>query len=453
MNRVASRALAVLILVLVLTAGLGFFLAEYFAKSSQWVSFPANPHIYNGGNLGCGQVYDRSGQLLLDMTNGWKYADDEVLRKSTLHWLGDTDGYIQASALPHYSDYITGYDLWNGLYTYGGIGGKMTLTISAQVQKTALEALDGRKGTVAVYNYKTGEILCAVTGPTYDPLDKPDIEGDTTGAYTGAYVNRFIMSTYTPGSIFKLVTAAAALETVDNIDSLTFECTGRYDIGVDAVTCGRAHGVCDLQQALASSCNCFFAQLSPLIGRDAITEYVRRYGITDSLKFDGITTIAGKYDVQGAADVELAWSSIGQHTIQINPARYLAFVGMIAGGGRGATPYLVKTAGTGYSAKTVLLEQQMDSETAALLQSYMKNNTDTVYGQENFGGLTICAKSGTAEVGEGLTPHALFTGFVADERYPLAFIAVVENSGYGSSVCVPILSKVLQQCVHVMDAR
>ena len=69
MNRVASRALAVLILVLVLTAGLGFFLAEYFAKSSQWVSFPANPHIYNGGNLGCGQVYDRSGQLLLDMTN------------------------------------------------------------------------------------------------------------------------------------------------------------------------------------------------------------------------------------------------------------------------------------------------------------------------------------------------------------------------------------------------
>ena len=84
----------------------------------------------------------------------------------------------------------------------------MALTVSADVQRTALAALDGRKGTVGVYNYKTGEILCAVSSPTYDPDDVPDVEGNPE-TYEGVYVNRFLHATYTPGSVFKLVTAAA----------------------------------------------------------------------------------------------------------------------------------------------------------------------------------------------------------------------------------------------------
>lgn len=452
MNRIARRAGVVLLLVLVLMGGIGFFLGEYFTKGSEWANFYANPHLYNSGNLGCGQVYDRSGTLLLDMSDGWEYAQDLSVRMSVLHWLGDAEGYISAPAVSEYSADISGYDVFNGLYSFSGDGEEMTLTISAQVQSAALEALGDRKGTVAVYNYKTGEILCAVTTPTYDPLNKPDIENDTTGAYTGAYVNRFIQSTYTPGSIFKLVTTAAALENLEDAQSLEFTCTGTYEMGVDRVTCGSAHGTCDLKTALAKSCNCYFAQLSQLLGADALTSCVDKYGITDRLTFDGITTIAGSFDITSAAPVELAWSAIGQYTDQINPCRYLAFIGMIAGGGKAASPYIVSQAGS-YQAVTTYLDTVMDSNTASVLQEYMKNNTDLIYGQDNFGGLTVCAKSGTAEVGEGEQPHALFAGFVADSEYPLAFIAVVENSGYGSTVCVPIVSQVLARCVEVMDGE
>ena len=82
----------------------------------------------------------------------------------------------------------------------------------------------------------------------------------------------------------------------------------------------------------------------------------------------------------------------------------------------------------------------------------MRNNVATNYGDENFPGLTVCAKSGTGEVGSERRPNAMFTGFVMDEEYPLAFFVAVEDGGYGSQVCVPIISQVLAVCKEVLDA-
>lgn len=92
----------------------------------------------------------------------------------------------------------------------------------------------------------------------------------------------------------------------------------------------------------------------------------------------------------------------------------------------------------------------MSEDTAAILQEYMRNNVVNNYGADNFPGLTVCAKSGTGQV-SGQRPNAMFVGFVSDEQYPLAFIAAVENAGYGKQVCVPILSKVLSACRDVLD--
>ena len=83
----------------------------------------------------------------------------------------------------------------------------------------------------------------------------------------------------------------------------------------------------------------------------------------------------------------------------------------------------------------------------------MRNNVEAVYGAGNFPGLTVCGKSGTSQLGGGKTSNAMFTGFVADAQYPLAFICVVEEGGYGSATCVPILSKVLAACRTVLDAE
>ncbi len=457
MNRVAHRTTIALLLALILIGGMAIFVVQFVKDGSDWVVFEGNPHIYNGTNIGCGVVTDRDGALLLSALDGWEYSADVSIRESTVHWLGDRYGYISAPTVAHYAEDMAGYSLANGLYAYSGLGGKAKMTISAELQKVALEAMGDYRGTVAAYNYKTGEILCAVSTPNFDPDDVPDIDGDSSGAYEGVYLNRFTQVTYVPGSIFKLVTAAAALEELDDAENTTFYCSGEYDMGADQVTCKVVHGDMDLEQALAASCNCYFAQLSEVLGGDRLQSYVDKYHITDSLEFDGITTATGKFDIHNAAPVQVAWSAIGQHLDLVNPCRFMTFMGAIAGGGKAAEPYIISEVSSGnsvsYRAKTTMSEQLLNQDAAETLKSLMRNNVYQVYGDGYFPGLSVCAKSGTAEVGGDKEPNSTFAGFVMDEEYPLAFIAVVENGGAGSSTCVPIVSDVILACKDYLDAR
>lgn len=457
MNRVTKRTWLMGLFVCVLLGGMLFFIWEYATQSQNWVVANGSPHVYNGGNIGCGTITDRSGALLLDITDSRTYASDPLTRKSTLHWLGDRKGYISASAIAGYAAELSGFDKINGIYSDTGTGGTARLTLSAQVQNAALEALASRKGTVAVYNYKTGEILCAVTSPTYDPDHMPDIGADASGQYEGVYLNRFVQSTYVPGSIFKVVTTAAALECVPDILDRSFACTGTYEYGTEAVTCESAHGSLSLKTALAKSCNCAYAQIAELVGKEKMKTYVDQFRVVESVSFDGITTAAGNYDISETAMVSFAWSCIGQHTDLINPARFMTFMGAIANGGVGVEPHLMSGIEAGgrttYRAKTVRSDRIMSEETARLLQSYLRNNVQSVYGDWNFDGLQVCAKSGTSQLGGGQTSNAMFAGFVQDEDYPLAFIVVVENGGYGASTCVPVISRVLRECKTVLDGE
>ena len=455
MNRIASRAWVAMVFVLALVAGMAFFLFEFHENAEDWVLFSGSPHVYSGGKIKNGTVTDREGNLLVDFSNGRSYAKSSELRQSVLHWTGDRSGNISTPALYHYTAQMNGYDLLNGVYSYADKRGEMTLTLSSQVQQVALEALGDRKGTVAVYNYKTGEILCAVSTPTFDPEDVPDIAGDETGAYDGVYVNRFLQSVYIPGSIFKIATTAAALETIPDILEQSFSCTGELEIDGGKVTCESAHGKQTLRQAFSNSCNCAYAQITRQIGKEKMTWYMEAFGLTASVSFDGITTAKGNYAVEDATALNFAWSGIGQHTDQINPCAFMTFVGAIAGDGTGAVPHLVEEISVGedvtYRAKTEKTGRILSKATAQVLQELLLNNTQVKYGSENFPGLTVCAKSGTAEVGGGKKPNAMFTGFVTGEDYPLAFIVVVEEGGYGSHTCIPILTKVLGACVEAID--
>lgn len=457
MNRVRSRGKIMLVFLLILVGGMTFFLAEYSAKAPQWVAFKGSPHVYRGSTNVSATVLDRDGNVLLDTTDGRDYADDLTLRQATLHWLGDRSGSISATALNTYASALVGYDSIQGIYNYTQTPGAMELTLSSRVQAAALKAMKGRKGTIAVYNYKTGQILCAVSTPTFDPDNVPDIAGDTSGAWEGVYLNRFTQVTYPPGSIFKIISTAAAIDCVEGIWDMTFSCDGVYELQGSRVTCEAAHGTLDLKSAFARSCNCAYAQIAQLIGSGKLAQYADQFGITESVRFDGITTAEGNFDLVGADKVALAWSAIGQYTDMINPCAYLTFMGAIGAGGQGAVPYIVEQVTAGeeitYQAETALADRIMDGELAEALTGLMRNNVVNIYGAGNFPGLTVCAKSGTSELGGGKKPNAMFAGFVSDEEYPLAFIVVVENGGYGSHTCVPILSPVLAECKAVMDGK
>lgn len=456
MNRVAARSTIAMMLVVVLMGGMCLFLTEYVMKADEWVVFEGSPHVYNGINIGCGQITDRSGELLLSTSDGRAYSADSAIRRSTLHWLGDRDGYISAPAVTCYASEMSGYGLLNGLYGYSGTGGEAVLTISAQVQKVAMDALGKKKGTIAVYNYKTGEILCAVTTPSYDPDDVPKID-ENKDKYEGIYLNRFTQVSYVPGSVFKIVTAAAAIDSLENAEEIQFRCDGTYEMSGGKVKCTGEHGRIGLKKALQKSCNCYFAQLSEILGGDTLRRYVEKFRVTEPVHFDGITTAKGAFSIEDVTDQELAWAAIGQHHDTVNPCRFMTFLGAIAGGGEAAEPYIVSYAGTGFlsshrGSKTST-GRIMERETAEAITALLRSNVENQYGDDNFPGLTVCAKSGTAEVGGDKKPNATFAGFCTDRSYPLAFMVVVEDAGSGAKTCVPMISRVLAACKDVLDSE
>ncbi len=401
-------------------------------------------------------IEDRSGELLLDASDGRTYASDAATRRATLHLLGDREGFIATPMLNKYAAAMVGYSPISGTYSLSKKPGAATLSVSAAAQRTALEQLAGRPGTVGVYNYVTGEILCAASSPSYDPDDVPDIAGDTTGAYDGVYVNRFFNAAFVPGSIFKLVTAAAALETIPDIETRRFQCDGAFDIEGDTVRCLGTHGGIDLRTALAKSCNVAFGQLSLELGPEVLTAYAKKLGLTESLAVDGYTTRAGHFDLADAPGVDVAWAGIGQYTDLINPCAYLRLMGVIAGGGEAAEPYLMERVDSrkltaSYRAGAKRTGRLLSASACDTLAGWMRNNVVETYGAWNFPDLYVCAKSGTAEVGGDL-PHATFAGFIQDPDYPLAFIVVVENAGSGSQVCASIAGAVLQSCIDALNA-
>lgn len=464
MNRVARRGGIVLIIACLLLVGFGIFIVEYFINSSTWVQQTGSPHLYQNTDsstvkgLNGMVILDQNDTILLDTRTIAKYSDSEDVRQSTVHWVGDRGGNIDVRTLSQFADELTKirleeYNILSGVYTYGDYTSVARLTIDARLQAAAMKALGNQKGTVAILNYQTGEILCAVSTPTFDPDNLPE---EFDSSYDTAFYNKFLDYPFAPGSIFKIVTTAVALETLDNVDEWEFNCLGSHNYGGYDVTCEVPHGKQTLKQAFRNSCNCGFAGLAQIVGSDVMAEYVAKFGVTDSLTFDGITTAKGNYD-KPTNETELAWSAVGQHTVEIIPASFLNFLGAIARGGVVVEPYIVDEILVRerpiYTSQTTTGERLVSEKTAATLREFMRNNVATKYGDEYFPGFTVCAKTGTAEVGgDGVDrdPNAMFAGFLIDENAPLAFIVCVEDAGYGRTVCVPIIAAVLAEYRVIM---
>ena len=454
MKKIEQRALLCCVLALFLTAGLLVFLVKYVIDGGSWASSAFNRHLYNSdGQLAVGTVLDRDGDILSSAENGVRtYYDNETVRKATLHAVGDLQGNIGTGALNAFADKLTGYNLINGAYD-AGQGAELYLTIDARYNYEAYQALSGHAGTVAVYNYKTGEILCMVSAPSYDPLHVPaDIE--TNPRYEGAYLNRFLSSTFTPGSVYKTVTLTAALEKIPDLMDRTWECTGSVDIGGETIICSGTHGQQDIGDAFANSCNVVFAQLAVELGADALREYTEEAGLTRSYSVSGLPTARGTFVWDDITDGELGWAGVGQGRDQVNPCALMCFMGAVANGGRAANPYLIEKTVSAlgipslprlFTGRTGRL---ISAASAEALAEMMAENVEKTYGTGRFPNMDICAKSGTAEVGEGKTPHAWFTGFLRNEDAPYAFVVLVENGGGGSSVAGTVAGRVLDVMVN-----
>ena len=441
MRRIHRRALAVTLLVALILGLTGLYAARQMLYGGSWAGFPSNGDAFISGRIRAGTIKDRDGEILYAVRDGeGRWAEDETTRVASLHLIGDRAGFIGSGAMFHYAGTILGYDPINGLYSPNGQGGVLELSIDADAQRAAWEALKGRRGAVIVTDYVTGEIVCMVSSPSFDPEDPPEIPADDT---SGVYLNRPLSAAYTPGSIFKLVTLAAAIENLDDLFERDFHCSGSAKIGGGTVTCGRAHGDMKIEDALAESCNCTFAALAVELGGETLKEYADRFGLTSRQEVDDMRTAAGRFDVGEAGSFDLGWSGAGQYHDLVNPAAMVRFVAAIAG--RGDTPRL--TLQRDYTHLGVTRDHILAATTAEKLGEIMEYAVQRTYGPDNFPGLKLHAKSGTAEVGTE-KPNAWFVGYIDDPMHPYAFAVCVENAGSGASQAGKVANAVLQACTQ-----
>lgn len=425
MKKVKNRSWASLLIALLLVVGLAVYLVKLADNGGAWATY------FNGGTPG-GTILDRNGVTLYSSTeDGVSWASDYTTRLACYHLIGDSTGNVRTGALRQFRDRLTGYSFISGTSS----GKTLQLTVDSSLNAAAYNALAGRDGAVMLIDYTTGEILCMVSTPADDPSNPSAAPAD------GTYLNKCLSASFVPGSVYKLVTLAAAIENIPDLFERSFWCEGSSVVGGAVLNCTGSHGSQTIEQALANSCNCAFGEIALELGADTLAEYAEKLGITQELTLDGMTVTPGSFDKAEAGSIGLAWSGIGQYNDLVVPYALVRYVCAIANGGSILEPTLL---GHGsLDGETELLS----ADTAARIAEMMNNNVQTAYGgQWTFPGLNVSAKTGTAEVGDG-TSHAWMTGFLNDPAHPYAFVVLVENAGGGLTNAGPVANQVLQAAV------
>ena len=450
MKKIEKRAVLCLLLAGALLAGTALFVFRFVVHGGSWASWLP---VFSG-QPAAGRVLDRDGDVLswVEEDGTRRYYDGATVRKATLHAVGDAEGRIGTGALVAFADKLSGYNLLTGAYSPLGRGNDLYLTIDARYNYIAYNALGGRKGAVGVYNYKTGEVLCMVSSPTFDPLYPPE-DAEDNPAYEGVYLNRLLSGTFPPGSVYKTVVLSAAIENLPDLFDRTWTCTGSVTVGEGPVTCPHAHGEQDIYAALSNSCNGVFAQLAAELGEDTLARYTEQAGLTASYSVNGLNTAAGSFDLDGLTANELGWAGVGQYNDLVNPCALMVYMGAVANGGRAAVPRLVlKTENAlGLPSLPALPSRTgalIAAGTAETLADMMARNVTDQYGASRFPNMDLCAKSGTAEVGGGQAPHAWFAGFLRNADAPYAFVVLVENGGSGADAAGSVAAQVLDAVVN-----
>lgn len=452
MNKTTRRGYALIPVILAFLAGTVILIFQFAVHGAAWSSNRANAHLFKSGSLStAGTIFDTTGKTLAKTVNGKRvFNNSRAVRKATLHVVGDPLGMISTGAHAAYKSKLSGYSFIDGIYSIQkyGRGNDLTLAVSADACAAAWNALGGYNGAVGVFNYKTGALLCSVSAPSFDVNDPPS----DPNKLDGVYLNRLFSGVYTPGSTMKIVTALCALENIPDIESRTFTCTGRMQVGGGEVVCMGTHGEIGFQKALNKSCNCAFAQIAQLLGPEKLMATAQSLGFNLPIKTDGIQLAISSFDVRRADALGLSWAGVGQYDTLVNPCHMMMIAGAIAAGGQGVQPYVIRSMQspsgvTVYKAMTRNSQIVIPAANAQKLRQMLRTNVTEQYGDSRFPNLQMCGKTGTAEL-DGKTSHSWFVGFSMRDDLPLAVVVVAENAGSGAGVAMSTANAVMQSLLY-----
>lgn len=506
-------------------AGMFVFLTLYFAYAvstygQRWFVNPYNPRLEEQKkSVTPGDIRDRNQVVLAKTKDGKRvYNESASLRKAVSHTVGDSYGLSASGAESFQAGYLLGFNenlferIVQSLTISERKGTGVALTIDAALCKFVSEAMGNNRGAVVVMNYETGEILASVSHPMFDPANMDAyLPGSDKKGETSALVNRATMGRYTPGSVFKIITAAAALRNISDIETRGFDCDGplafrksdgSYDPSriitpeqdkaareaalkspapesspaptltddiapgatPDAVEAFQVvresnsayHGRVDFTAAFAKSCNVTFGRLGMELGPRKLRQMAEAFGINDNVIFPDVMLYMSSF-TEGKSDIDIAWAAAGQYLDTVTPLQMCMISAGIANKGVMMEPRLLygtisaretlTLAGKPKVYRRPLSEAEAD-KLKEMMRAVVTNGTGTGASIKN---IKVCGKTGSAQVSENkqTKTHAWFTGFIDDAKHPLAIAVVLEKAGTGGEKAAPVAKKVLQKAIEL----
>jgi penicillin-binding protein 2 len=364
-------------------------------------------------------------------------------------------------------------------------GNNLTLTIDFEVQKVAEEAFQEKTGALIAMDPRNGRVLAMVSKPSFDPdifartISSEEWKSLTENPFSPLQ-NKGIQGQYPPGSVFKIITAIAGLETGAITPNTQMTCRGIYPYGNRDFRCWRpeGHGTITLHRAIVESCDIYFYQLGLKVGVDAIAHYAEQFGLGS---LTGITLPHEKSGIVPSTSwkkrrLGAPWYSgetlslaVGQGYINATPLQLLVLISAIANGGRLYLPRVVEKVEDVYGN---LLKEWPVSETGRVdisektLQIIQQALMGAVNDPRGTGWACVlkeakaAGKTGTAQVikmaqdfkkGDmermplKLRDHAWFVAYAPFEDPTIAVVVLVEHGGYGGAAAAPIAKRVIEK--------
>ena len=356
-------------------------------------------------------------------------------------------------------------------------GASIETSINTKLQDVAYQALSnqGYDGAVVAIVPKTGRIVAMVSTPSYDPnvlaqhdtVKVNNAYAALTSDATNPMLNRATSELYPPGSTFKTVVAAAALESGKYQADTQIPAGSAYTLPNTATQLTNAttaangtNGQISLSDAMAYSSNTAFAQLGVALGEDAIAEQAKKLGFGQSITVDGSTStgnpmkaVASTFPSNLPAD-KLALAAIGQGDTLETPLQNAMIAAAIANGGTLMQPTLVDRVrasdlSTISETKPVVMSQAMSSNTASALTGMMENVVSKESPTLAINGVQVAAKTGTAQIGtDNQSIDAWVMGFAPADNPKIAVAVVIHNvNSFGVTAAGPVMKQVMEEAL------
>ena len=360
-------------------------------------------------------------------------------------------------------------------------GGTVTLTLDAPTQAAGERVFKEHDfiGAAVALDPRTGAVLAMVSAPTFDPdkfatgITAKDWDPLNKSA-AHPLLNRAIKAMYPPGSTFKPVVAAAGWETGVITSSSGVYCPGSFHLGRARFGCWETHGATDFTKAIAQSCDVFFYVYGQKIGPDRLSYYSKQFGLAEKTGIDlggeDIGSIpspawkAKRFHKLGPAfdqwyGGDTLHMSIGQGDVLTTPLQLARVAATFANGGNVLKPYVVAkitggtAGGTLYrSAPAIVRHVRVSVAHMEIVRRAMRvtvtNGTGKVV---NFKGVTVAAKTGSAQTHGSAKTHGLFICFAPYNHPTIAIAAIVEHGGHGGDTAGKVARAMLQAYFHLKD--